>query len=63
MARKYRVTVNGKAYDVDVEDLGAGSPAAAPVAAPAPVFCTCSGTCGSTSSCIGTGKCGRSRFY
>jgi len=37
MARKYRVTVNGKAYDVDVEDLGAGSPAAAPVAAPAPV--------------------------
>ena len=29
MSRKYRVTVNGKAYDVDVEELGAG-------AAPAP---------------------------
>ena len=38
MARKYRVTVNGKAYDVDVEEMGAGAPAAAPapVAAPAP---------------------------
>ena len=29
MARKYRVTVNGKAYDVDVEEMGAGAPAAA----------------------------------
>lgn len=39
MARKYRVTVNGKAYDVDVEEMGAGAPAAAPapVAAQAPV--------------------------
>lgn len=42
MARKYKVTVNGKAYEVDVEEMGAGmasSPvAAAPVqAAPAPV--------------------------
>ena len=45
MARKYRVTVNGKAYDVDVEEMGAGAPAAAPapvvsqapVSAPAPV--------------------------
>ena len=43
MARKYRVTVNGKAYDVDVEEMGAGAPAAAqvpaaaPVAAPAPI--------------------------
>ena len=47
MSRKYRVTVNGKAYDVDVEELGAGAapalvaapapvPAPAPVAAPAP---------------------------
>ncbi len=38
MARKYRVTVNGKAYDVDVEEMGAGAPAAAPApsAAPAP---------------------------
>ncbi len=34
MARKYRVTVNGKAYDVNVEEMGAG----APVAAPAPVI-------------------------
>ena len=33
MARKYRVTVNGKAYDVDVEEMGAGAPAAAPGAA------------------------------
>ena len=30
MARKYRVTVNGKAYDVDVEEMGVGTPAAAP---------------------------------
>ena len=36
MSRKYRVTVNGKAYDVDVEELGAGA-APAPVAVPAPV--------------------------
>ncbi len=36
MARKYRVTVNGKAYDVDVEEMGAGAPAAAPAPAPAP---------------------------
>jgi glutaconyl-CoA decarboxylase len=33
MARKYRVTVNGKAYDVDVEEMGAGVPAAAPAPA------------------------------
>ncbi|NLX84074.1 MAG: biotin/lipoyl-binding protein [Synergistaceae bacterium] len=45
MVRKYKVTVNGKAYDVDVEEMGAGTPAplvaptpvAAPAAAPAPV--------------------------
>ena len=42
MARKFRVVVNGKSYEVEVEDLGTGSaPAAAPapvaVAAPAPV--------------------------
>ena len=37
MARKYRVTVNGKAYDVDVEEMGAGVPAAAPAPAAAPV--------------------------
>lgn len=39
MSRKYRVTVNGKAYDVDVEEMGAGAvsaPAAAPAPAPAP---------------------------
>lgn len=34
MARKYRVTVSGKAYDVDVEEMGAGSPAVAPLVAP-----------------------------
>ena len=32
--KNYRITVNGTAYDVAVEELGAGS-AAAPVAAPA----------------------------
>lgn len=40
MTRKYRVTVNGKAYEVDVEDMGAGAaaplPAAPAAAAPAP---------------------------
>ena len=25
MGRKYRIVVNGKTYDVDVEDLGAGA--------------------------------------
>ncbi|MGN0153803.1 MAG: biotin/lipoyl-containing protein [Lachnospiraceae bacterium] len=42
--KNYRITVNGTAYDVAVEELGAGTvpaaapaaPAAAPVAAPAP---------------------------
>ena len=42
MGRKYRIVVNGKTYDVDVEELGAGAapaaaaPAPAPAAAPAP---------------------------
>lgn len=36
--KNYRITVNGTAYDVAVEELGAGTvPVAAPVAAPAPV--------------------------
>lgn len=37
--KNYRITVNGTAYDVAVEELGAGTvpAAAAPVAAPAPV--------------------------
>ncbi len=36
--KNYRVTVNGVAYDVVVEELAAGTtPAAAPVPAPAPV--------------------------
>ena len=35
--KKYRITVNGTAYDVEVEELGAGAVSAAPVsAAPAP---------------------------
>lgn len=37
--RKFNITVNGKAYDVAVEELGAGAasaPVAAPTAAPAP---------------------------
>ena len=34
--KNYRITVNGTAYDVAVEELGAGAaPAAAPVATPA----------------------------
>lgn len=39
MARKYRVTVNGKAYDVDVEEMGSGAaaPALAPAPTPAPI--------------------------
>lgn len=40
--RKFNITVNGKTYEVDVEEVGGVSapaprPAAAPVAAPAPV--------------------------
>ena len=34
MSKKYRITVDGTAYSVEVEELGAGAPA--PVAAPAP---------------------------
>lgn len=34
--KNYRITVNGTAYDVAVEELGAGA-SAAPAAAPAPV--------------------------
>lgn len=36
--RKFNITVNGKTYEVDVEEVGAAAPAAAPVqkAAPAP---------------------------
>lgn len=35
--KRFNITVNGKAYDVAVEEVGAGAPvAAAPVAAPAP---------------------------
>lgn len=33
--KNYRITVNGTAYDVAVEELGAGAVASAPVAAPA----------------------------
>jgi biotin carboxyl carrier protein len=40
--RKFSITVNGQAYDVEVEEIGgapvfAPAPVAAPVAAPAPV--------------------------
>ena len=35
MSRKFRISVNGKSYDVDVEELGAGAASAAPIAAPA----------------------------
>ena len=34
MVRKYRVTVNGRAYEVDVEDMEAGLAAPAAVSAP-----------------------------
>ena len=35
--RKFSITVNGTAYEVEVEELGAGAVAAPVVAAPAPV--------------------------
>ncbi|MBQ7315560.1 MAG: biotin/lipoyl-binding protein [Clostridia bacterium] len=34
--KRFNVTVNGVAYDVVVEEVGASAPMAAPVAAPAP---------------------------
>ncbi len=34
--KNLKITVNGVAYDVQVEETGAGAPAAAPAAAPAP---------------------------
>ena len=33
--KKFHITVNGTAYEVDVEEIGAAAPVAAPVAAPA----------------------------
>lgn len=56
--KNYRITVNGTAYDVAVEELGAGqAPAATPVAAapvaapaaPAPVATPAAGQAGSVS--------------
>ena len=35
--RKFQITVNGQSYEVEVEEVGASAPVAAPVAAPAPV--------------------------
>ena len=35
--RKFQITVNGQSYEVEVEEVGASAPAAAPVVAPAPV--------------------------
>ena len=35
--RKFQITVNGQSYEVEVEEIGAFAPAAAPVVAPAPV--------------------------
>ena len=34
--KKYRVTVNGTAYEIDLEEMTGAMPAAAPAAAPAP---------------------------
>ena len=34
--KRFNITVNGKAYDVAVEEVGGSAPAAAPVSAPAP---------------------------
>lgn len=35
--KKFKVTVNGKSYEVDVEELGTAAPAASVTPAPAPV--------------------------
>ena len=35
--KKFKVTVNGKSYEVDVEELGTAAPAAPVTTAPAPV--------------------------
>ncbi|RIE17252.1 biotin/lipoyl-containing protein [Candidatus Cryosericum septentrionale] len=35
--KKYRITVNGKTFDVDVEEVGAQKPGHSPVSAPAAV--------------------------
>lgn len=34
--KRFNITVNGKAYDVAVEEVGGSAPAAAPVSAPTP---------------------------
>ena len=64
--RKFSITVNGQAYEVEVEEIG-GAPsfAAAPAAAPAPV--RCARACGRRSGSQGRsrsgaqGRCRRSR--
>ncbi|MBR5539761.1 MAG: biotin/lipoyl-binding protein [Clostridia bacterium] len=35
--KRFNITVNGKAYDVQVEEIGGTAPVASPVSAPAPV--------------------------
>ena len=51
--KRYNITVNGKAYDVAVEEVG-GSTAAAPVAA---------GPCCSRSCCSGSSRCTCCRWH
>ena len=46
--KRFNITVNGKAYDVAVEEVsgGAAAPAAAPVAVSAPVQAAAPNLCG-----------------
>ena len=52
--KNYRITVNGVAYDVAVEELGAGEASAAPVSTPAAVPAPAKKAAPKTS---GTGRC------
>ena len=44
--RKFNVTVNGKSYNVEVEEIGAAATASAPAAAPVAVRQPHAATCG-----------------
>ena len=49
--KKFHITVNGTAYEVDVEEIGAAAPVAAPAAAPAAAPVAAAPVGGTTITC------------
>lgn len=53
--KRFNITVNGKAYDVAVEEVGGSAPAAAPVSAPAPAPAPAAAPAPATAPAAGNG--------